>query len=102
MKTIVYEIQVCDGVMDYVHGGGYFITEMYIPDLKLFVNEKAIFIGEDERVNVKDEKGKGAENKREKQLSYEDEKFFKELAEIKENYDEKIKEANIRFEKIIS
>lgn len=52
MRAKKYNIEVFEGVMDWIHDGGQSITEYFVPELKLYVNQKAIFTGEEsERVS---------------------------------------------------
>jgi len=44
MKAIKYEIEVCEGIIDHIHGGGYTIEEFHIPELNLYINKKAVFV----------------------------------------------------------
>lgn len=46
MKAIKYSLKVCEGMMDFIHEGGYMIIEIYIPDLELFINEQNVFSSE--------------------------------------------------------
>jgi hypothetical protein len=59
MKAKKYVLKVCEGAMDWVHGGGYDINEVYVPELNLFINEKMAFIseGKDAKSRVKEAKG---------------------------------------------
>lgn len=44
MKVQVWNILVCDSIMDSIHGGNYYVKEVYIPELRLAINKKACFI----------------------------------------------------------
>ena len=44
MQAISYKIVVHEGVMDFVHGGGSTIDEVYIPDLCLYINGQTAFV----------------------------------------------------------
>ena len=43
MRAVVYKIRVCEGIMDAIHGGGYDVEEVCIPELGLAVNKQACF-----------------------------------------------------------
>lgn len=47
MKAKRYILRVCNGFMDYVHGGGYYVEEICIPELNLFINEQMAFVSKD-------------------------------------------------------
>ena len=50
MKANRYKIQVCEGLMDHLHGGGYNIDEIFVPELGLYINCKAAFLDSPERM----------------------------------------------------
>ena len=39
MKCIEYKITICDSTMDFIHGGGRMIREVYCKDHDFFFNE---------------------------------------------------------------
>ena len=45
MKAIKYKIKVCEGTMDWVHGGGHTIDEIAVPELGLVINSESVFLG---------------------------------------------------------
>ena len=47
MKALKYKIEVSGSGLEFIHGFSGDIEEMHIPDLHLFINEKAIFVEED-------------------------------------------------------
>jgi len=51
MKAKKYNIRVCEGVMDYIHGGKHEVAEVYIPELGLYMNSRAAFLADDQRAN---------------------------------------------------
>lgn len=42
----IWRLHVSDGMMDAIHGGHRAIEELYVPDLKLTVNEAGFFLVE--------------------------------------------------------
>lgn len=46
MKIELWELKVCDSVLDYVHGCSYKIFEIFVPQLSLGVNKKTFFSSE--------------------------------------------------------
>ncbi len=47
MKALRYKIEVCEGIMDFAHGGGHAIEELYVPELKLVINSECCYVTED-------------------------------------------------------
>jgi hypothetical protein len=43
MKAKVYRLDICDGVMDQIHGNGRKICEIFIPELNIAFNIEACF-----------------------------------------------------------
>lgn len=43
MKALRYKIRVCASALEMAHGGGHIIEEVYIPDLRLGINEESEF-----------------------------------------------------------
>lgn len=44
MKGELWEVEVCDSVMDAIHDGTYVVTELFIPELNLHINPRAAFL----------------------------------------------------------
>ena len=38
MKAELYEVKICDGIIGYIHGMNFGITELHIPSIKASVN----------------------------------------------------------------
>jgi len=55
MRVEHWRRKVCEGFVDYIHGGGYIIDEFVIPDLRLVVNKEAFFIQTPEQYTRKEE-----------------------------------------------
>jgi hypothetical protein len=50
--SIRYKIMVCDGSLALAHGAYRDIDEIYIPDLCLYINGEAAFLGDEKRAKV--------------------------------------------------
>lgn len=77
MKAKRYIIKVCESAIDFVHGGGFDIEEVYIQEIDLFINEQMAFV-----LTGKDAKSRLSEAKNVKDVILCGDKELKELAHI--------------------
>ena len=40
VKALLYRVEICDSILDHVHGAKYKIAEIFVPKAKLIMNEK--------------------------------------------------------------
>jgi len=52
VKALLYRAQICDSVLEHVHGMYYFVSEVFVPKAKICMNEKGfVFISKKPRSN---------------------------------------------------
>ena len=90
MKVFSYELEVCEGICDFVHGGGSLIKEICIPSLKIFINSSGIFSSKDAKSRMD-----GAINIQEIEVN----KNFKDMVKKWKKLNKKIAQLNLEIVK---